>query len=118
MNKQVSIGQVKHLPYERLEETIRYEEYEISKSLASVDRYVVTCNTQSIRSTGLRLAVVYSKLSNVKQDTGWSSSGSVQSLQCNAQHSLDVAAPADTYLVRQDNYKYRGHPPEGYRSLI
>jgi len=116
---QIRTGQVKHLPYERHEVTQGHEEHEMRLKSSGVDRYTIahtnelhTSNTPSLHSTCLRMAVVLHKLSNVKLDRRWSSLGSVQSLQCNAQRSLDLAAPADRYLSR--SLGGAATPPGGY----
>jgi hypothetical protein len=107
----------KHLPLVRLEEAIRRGVNEMYESVDSVGTYVVTCTTQSIRSTACRLAVVYSKLSNVKQESNVEGLESVQSLQCNAQRSLDAARSSESaslFVLPEVG----GHPQEGGRSLI
>jgi hypothetical protein len=96
---QIRTGQVKHLPYKRLEETMEEEVYMIGWSADRLDRSTSTHNHRSLRSTGLRLAVVIHKLSNVKLDRRWSGMESVQSLHSNDKRSLNLAAPADRYLI-------------------
>jgi hypothetical protein len=78
----------------------------MSRTLESVDRSLIThtnelhtSNTRSLHSTCLRMAVVLHKLSNVKLDRRWSSLESVQSLHSNDKRSLNLAAPADRYLI-------------------
>ena len=84
-------------PLVRLEETIGHDMKKMSRTLESVDRYTIahtnelhTCNTPSLHSTGLRLAVRAHKHSNVKLDTSVASGSDDEALQCNVRRSLDA----------------------------
>ena len=90
----------KPLPLSASQEAMVLEEDTIHKSLVSVDR---SCSSYMMHS-------LHHPCRSMAETTRWSSLESVQSLQCNAQRSLDVAAPADTYLVRQPDAKAGGHP--------
>jgi hypothetical protein len=88
----------------------------MSRTLESVATYTNACSHRSLRSTGLRLAVVIHKLSNVKLDTSVASGSDDEALQCNVRRSLDADAPAYAYLV--GNLGRGGHPQVGGGSRI
>jgi hypothetical protein len=93
---QIRTGQVKHLPYERHEVTQGHEEHEMRLKSNDADTYTNACLHQSLHSTGLRLAVVIHKLSNVKLDTSVASGSDDEALQCNVRRSLDAARSSES----------------------
>lgn len=78
-------------PLVRLEETMRLGEYATGWSANRLDRSTSAYLTQTKHSTGCRLAVSVLKLSSVKHEDDAQGLESVQSLHCNAKHSLDAA---------------------------
>jgi len=92
----IRAGQVKHLPLSASQEAMGEEVSMIGWSANRLDRSTSAYNYRSLHSTGLRLAVVIHKLSNVKLDTSVASGSDDEALQCNVRRSLDAARSSES----------------------
>ena len=92
----IRTGQVQPLPLSVSQETMVLGEDVMVSSTLDVDRSTTVHHTASLHSTACRLAGSVHKLSNVKQDTRWSSLESVQLSKDLTQHSSNAARSSES----------------------